>query len=118
MIKIRTKKFREKIYEKGEKMSQADKGILLFSEWLEAMDNLSGKAYKELIRSIYRYQIYGEEPVEFKGEARTVAKIIFPCVKRRIAQSKGGKKSAETRRPYGINPVIDELMRAREEKNL
>ena len=59
-------------------MSRADKGVLLFSEWFEALDKLSPKDFKTVVMAIYRYQIKGEEPLEFQGKAQIVASIIFP----------------------------------------
>ena len=57
-------------------MSQTDKGVLMFSEWLEAMSQLNPKAYKEMMNAIYLYQIKGIEPPEFKGKAQMVAAIV------------------------------------------
>ncbi|MBQ4091143.1 MAG: hypothetical protein IJC64_02370 [Clostridia bacterium] len=95
-------------------MGQIDKGILLFPEWLEAMESLPGTDFKRLTYAIYNYQMKGIEPPEFKGKARIVAAMIFPYVRRRIENSRAGKKGMQAR--YGVNPIIDELLRRREQE--
>ena len=96
---------------KGEKMSQTDKGVLIFSEWFEAMSHLEPRTYKALMHAIYRYQIHGEQPPEFKGKAALVVDIIFPFIRRRTASSRAGVKGMQSR--YKVNPIIDELMNKR-----
>lgn len=92
-------------------MGQTDKGVLMFSEWFEAMDKLNPKDYKALMNAIYRYQLCGEEPPEFKGKAGMVAAIVFPYIRRRLSTAKSGKKGSEARYgAYGINPIIDEIL--------
>ena len=100
-------------------MGYTEKGVLIFGEWFEAMDKLNPKDYKALMNSIYRYQMKGEEPPEFKGKAGMVALIIFPYIGRRLAQSKGGKRSAEMRGgQFCGNPIIDEILKKRDAKLL
>ena len=96
-------------------MSRADKGVLLFSEWFEALDKLSPKDFKTVVMAIYRYQIKGEEPLEFQGKSQIVASIIFPYIKTRIARSKAGKTAAESRREFSGNPIVDELLRRKKD---
>ena len=97
---------------KGEKMSQTDKGVLIFSEWFEAMSRLEPRTYKALMCAIYRCQIHGEQPPEFKGKAALVADIIFPFIRRRTASSRAGIKGMQSR--YKVNPIIDEILNNRE----
>lgn len=92
-------------------MSQTDKGVLIFAEWFEAMSKLNSTDYKALMNAIYRYQILGEKPPEFKGKVGMVAAIILPYIERRIASAKSGKMGSAVRlKTYGINPIIDEIL--------
>ena len=95
-------------------MSYTDKGVLMFEEWFRAMDKLSASDYKRLMHAIYRYQLHGEEPPEFKGKAAIVADMMFPYITRRLAQAKGGKRSAERRGGgFSGNPIIDDILKGR-----
>ena len=95
-------------------MSTTDKGVLIFCEWFEAMSKLGPRDYKMLMNAIYRYQFFCEEPPEFKGKAGMIASIIFPCIRRRTANAKAGKKGMATRlSAYGVNPIIDEILQNR-----
>ena len=95
-------------------MSQTDKGVLIFEEWFKAMDKLGANEYKKLMHAIYRYQLCGEEPPEFKGKSAIVADMIFPYITRRLAQARGGKRSAEKRGgQFSGNPIIDEILKSR-----
>ena len=78
-------------------MSNTDKGVLIFNEWFDAMENLSANDFKTLMCAVYHYQIHGKKPPVFKGKAAFVAKILFPYIDRRLAQSRAGKISAEMR---------------------
>ena len=95
-------------------MSQTDKGVLIFDEWFEAMDHLGASDFKKLMIAIYRYQIFGEKPPEFKGKSALAASVIFPYITRRRALAKSGKLAAEKR--YGQfsgNPILDDLLSKR-----
>ena len=92
-------------------MGQTDKGVLIFGEWFEAMNRLTPKDYKSLMNAIYRYQLLGENPPEFKGKAGMISSMIFPCIKRRLAMAWAGRKGSSARYgSYGINPIIDEIL--------
>ncbi|MBE6685021.1 MAG: hypothetical protein E7592_05165 [Ruminococcaceae bacterium] len=78
-------------------MSQSEKGVLVFNEWLEAMEKLSARDYKMLMNAMYKYQIYNEEPPIFQGKVEVLAKVIFPCLERRKKLSEAGKKGRHTR---------------------
>ena len=98
-------------------MSNTDKGVLMFNEWLDAMNELTPKDYKQMMTAIYRYQMKGEQPPEFKGKARIIATMVFPYVKRRIAQANGGKKAMAARRErLSDNPIVNELLQKRAEE--
>lgn len=73
-------------------MSQNHQGILLFNEWIEAMEYLNPVDFKAVVMAITRYQLYDEEPPEFKGKAAMVSKIIFPCLEKRKQLSENGRK--------------------------
>lgn len=78
-------------------MSNTDKGVLIYNEWFDAMEIVSPKDYKMLMTAIYNYQIFGTPPPEFKGAAKVIASMIFPCLDRRLKQSAGGKRGMNTR---------------------
>lgn len=78
-------------------MSNTDKGVLIYNEWFDAMDIVSPKDYKMLMTAIYNYQIFGTPPPEFKGSAKVIASMIFPCLDRRLKQSAGGKRGMSAR---------------------
>ena len=54
-------------------MSNTDKGVLIFNEWFDAMENLSANDFKTLMCAVYHYQIHGKKPPVFKGKAAFVA---------------------------------------------
>ena len=66
-------------------------------EWFDAANSLNPKAYKEMMNAIFRYQLYGEEPPEFKGKSAIVAAMIFPYIARRIYSAKVAKSGAQNR---------------------
>ena len=105
----------QKSFKKGGlNLSQTDKGVLMYFEWLEAMSSLDAKTYKSMMNAIWHCQQTGKKPPAVKGKARVAASIICPCIERRIALSKAGKRGAEKRNGlYGVNPVIDELLAAK-----
>ena len=76
-------------------MSQAEKGVLVFNEWLEAMEKLCARDYKMLMNAMYKYQIYDEEPPIFQGKVEVLARVIFPCLERRKKLSKAGKRGTQ-----------------------
>lgn len=98
-------------------MSQMDKGVLMFKEWVDAMSELSPKEFKMLFLAICRYQSLGEEPPEFKGKAKIIASMIFPYISRRIAQSNGAKRAISARRErLSENPIINDILLENERK--
>lgn len=100
-------------------MSQTDKGVLIFSEWFEAMAKLNPREYKSLMNAIYRYQIHGEEPPVFQGKTDMVAAIIFPYIRRRKTNASAGKKGMAVRHgAYGINPIIDRILERRAKEDV
>lgn len=78
-------------------MSQTEKGVLIFSEWFEAMKDLKVTEFKSMMYAIYRLQIFGEEPPEFQGKAGIIAAFIFPMIKRRMELSEYGSRGAAKR---------------------
>lgn len=73
-------------------MSKTDKGVLIFNEWFEAMENISDRDCGRLVKAIYKCQILGEEPPEFKGKIAVLANVVFPCIERRKKMSTAGKR--------------------------
>ena len=90
-------------------MSQTDKGILIFYEWLDAMDKLPPRNYKALMTAICRLQQKGEEPPEFQGYSAALASIIFPFIRRRCDKAKAGRMAMYAR--YGLD---DESIKTQE----
>ncbi len=78
-------------------MSNIKQDLLLFGNWLEAMEDIKATDFKKLIYAMYSFQTKGEQPVEFKGKAKIAAAMIFPMLKRRIELSEYGAKGAEKR---------------------
>lgn len=78
-------------------MSKTDKGVLIFNEWFEAMENISDRDCGRLVKAIYKCQMLDEEPPEFKGKTAVLANVIFPCIKRRKKMSAAGKLAYQTR---------------------
>lgn len=78
-------------------MSNTDRGVLFLHEWYEAMECLNPKAYKEMMHAIWRYQLCGEEPPEFKGKSAIIAAMIFPYISRRISSARAAKIGIQTR---------------------
>ena len=86
----------------------------MFCEWLDAMNELNPKEYKAMMTAIYHCQMQGAEPPEFKGKARIIAAMVFPCIRRRVAQACGGKKGVELRRrKLSENPIINDILQKR-----
>jgi hypothetical protein len=78
-------------------MSNINKGVLIFNEWFDAMDRLSPKDYKALMKAIHNAQINDVPPPVFTGKSAIVASMVFPCIERRKAQSRRGLISAALR---------------------
>ena len=78
-------------------MSETDKGVLIYNEWFDAMENLSPKDFKAMIYAMYNYQIHDIPPPEFKGKSAMMSSVIFPYIKRRKQQSERGKLGAEAK---------------------
>ena len=72
-------------------MSQTDKGVLIFAEWFEAMEKLNSRDYKALMNAVYRYQLLGEEPPEFKSYLQYHLKLgeSFPRARYEALQDMG-----------------------------
>ena len=76
-------------------MSKTDKGVLIFNEWFEAMENISDRDCGRLVKAIYKYQVLGEKPPIFKGKAEILADVVFPCIDRRKTLSEAGKRGSQ-----------------------
>ena len=80
-------------------------------EWFDAMSSLNPKAYKEMMNAIFRYQLYGEEPPEFKGKSAIVAAMIFPYISRRISSARAAKLGVQNRsREYDAKQRLREML--------
>ena len=92
-------------------MCNTDRGVLMLYEWFDAMNSLNPKAYKEMMNAIFRYQLYGEDPPEFKGKSAIVAAMIFPYIARRIFSAKAAKMGVQSRsKQYEAKRRLDELL--------
>ena len=78
-------------------MSETDKGVLIYTEWFDAMENLSPKDFKAFIYAMYNYQIHDVPPPEFKGKSAMISSVVFPYIKRRKQQSARGKLGVEAK---------------------
>ena len=84
-------------------MSNIDKGILIYYEWIEACESLSPSEFHKLFFAMVDYQQNGTPPPEFKGVTKIIATLIFSQLKRRIDTSKAGKASASKREQESNN---------------
>ena len=106
---------RKKITWKGKQiMSQTDKGILIFYEWMEAMDKLPPRQYKALLSAICRFQQKGEEPPIFEGKSALLASVIFPFLRRRCDKARAGRMSAYSR--YGLDDESIKIQEIRQRR--
>ena len=78
-------------------MSKKDLGILIYHEWLTAMESLSAKDVKALLMAMRDCQVYDVPPPKFKGSANVLASVIFPSIERRKKLSDYGKRGMEAR---------------------
>lgn len=85
-------------------MSEIDKGVLIYNEWFDAMENLNPKDFKAFIYAMYNYQIHDVPPPEFKGMSAMMSSMIFPYIKRRKKQAAIGKLGAEARLARASEP--------------
>ena len=83
-------------------MKTTDSGVLILDEWFEAIDGLSARQYKQVVRAMYFVQRKGEKIPEFEGKAALLAKVIFPHIHRRAKEKKSNKSILET--VYGLDP--------------
>ena len=65
-------------------MPRIDQGVLIFNEWFESARGLSGLEFKKLFLAMYDYQVNGKTPPTFTPKGETLAKVVFPCIKRRV----------------------------------
>ena len=65
-------------------MYRVDQGVLIFNEWFESARGLSGLEFKKLFLAMYDYQVNGKTPPTFTPKGETLAKVVFPCIKKRI----------------------------------
>ena len=86
-------------------MSEINKGILFFKEWMVSLEQLPPKAFKAMIIAMCEYQFNDVPPPEFTGKSAIVASIIFPCLQRRKEAAAKGHKGAEARYGSANAPV-------------
>ena len=79
---------------KKRKMSDINKGVLIFNEWFEAMKVLSMEERAQLIYAMYDFQINNIPPPKFSSVADSLATIFFKCIENRKVQSRRGLMSA------------------------
>lgn len=115
-----------------EKNYLTDKGLLVFYDWEECFDSLSGDEFKELFLAMLRFKKYGTTPPEFTGVSKIIASLLFPQLERQIQEFQNGKKGGRPKKNIsddngnskhinneGKNPIKqerDDLMRAAIEK--
>ena len=78
-------------------MSKKNSGMILYYDWLTAMEQLSGNDVKKLLLAIRDFQLNGTPPPELKGKSKLLASLIFPSIERRRLLSDCGKRGAEIR---------------------
>ena len=65
-------------------MPRIDQGVLIFNEWFESARGLSGLEFKKLFLAMYDYQVNEKTPPTFTPKGETLARVVFPCLKRRV----------------------------------
>ena len=65
-------------------MAKIDQGVFVFNEWFESARGLSGLEFKKLFLAMYDYQVNGKKPPSFTPKGETIAKIVFPCLEKRV----------------------------------
>ena len=86
-------------------MSEINKGILFFKEWMVSLAQLPPKEFKAMIIAMCEYQFNDVPPPKFTGKSAIVASIIFPCLQRRKEAAARGHKGAEARYGSANAPV-------------
>lgn len=76
-------------------MADRNKDFLLFSEWYDALMNMSPNNCKLVLQSMVEYQTKGIEPPEFPKRIKDVCYLMFCDLRRRIERQKNGKRGAE-----------------------
>lgn len=76
-------------------MSKIDQGVLIFNEWFESAKGLSGLEFKKLFLAMYDFQINGKEPPSFTAKGDTLARVIFPCLEKRVSGAIYAKLGAQ-----------------------
>lgn len=100
-------------------MSQTDKGILIFYEWLDAMEKLPPRQYKALLTAICRFQQRGEEPPVFEGYTGALASMIFPFLRRRCDRARAGRISMYARHGLDEESIqIQEIIQRKMKENV
>lgn len=95
-------------------MSHTDKGILIFYEWMNALDKLPPRQFKALLMAICHFQQNGAEPPEFQGNAALLADVIFPFLRRRCDNARIGRMGAYARHGLDKESIkIQELIQQR-----
>ena len=72
-----------------------EQGVFIFYEWFSAAKVLSGLEFKKLFLAIAEYQLNGTEPPSFTPKGEALARVIFPCIKRRIDGAKFAERGAQ-----------------------
>ncbi|MGM9644629.1 MAG: DUF6291 domain-containing protein [Eubacteriales bacterium] len=76
-------------------MADRNKDFLLFSEWYDALMNMSPNNCKLVLQSMVEYQTKGIEPPEFPKRIKDVCYLMFCDLRRRMERQKNGKLGAE-----------------------
>ena len=69
---------------------KTEKGMLLFYDWIEALNCLSGEDFKKMLLAMVEYHKEDTLPPQLEGTAGVIAHFIFPQI-RRMKESQEAK---------------------------
>jgi hypothetical protein len=81
-----------------------EKGLLLFYDWLPALECLSNKDFRIFLTALINYQREGTPMPDFSNKLKTIASLIVPQIERRMYMAEIGKKGAVARYGKGGEP--------------
>lgn len=90
-------------------MNKVDKGLLLFYDWEECFDGLTGDEFKLLLMAMIRYKKYGTPPPKFTGVVKVIASLLFPQLDRQMQDFNNGQKGGRPKKEQSekSNKVIN-----------
>ncbi|MBQ8357902.1 MAG: hypothetical protein IJX39_08875 [Clostridia bacterium] len=73
----------------------ADKGIVLFYDWLDVLKDIPPQEFKKMVLAIAEFRQNNTPPPTFNGKAKYIAPLIFGQLKTSMQKSSAGKLGAQ-----------------------